>query len=353
MFQVIEKRLRFCTLIFEMIEQSTFIPAWWAKNPHVQTCFASLCRRPITPSYRPERLELSDGDFLDLVWVGQGVGPIVAVFHGLGGSLRSPYASGILNALNAQGFRAVLVHFRGCSGEINRVTRSYHAGETSDMMSVLSALRQRVGYDTPIYGLGYSLGGNALLKYLGESGKDCMLDAAVAVSAPMLLALCAKRLKEGASRVYQWHLLRSLKRNLILKMRKVKMNDVLALSEQEIAEVKDLPTFDDCITAPLHGFRGVDHYYESCSSRQYLRNIVKPTLILHSADDPFMFPEVLPRAEELSTNVTLEVSSKGGHVGFVAGAVPWKPIYWLEERIPGYFYGVAKNQAAVAKKSVA
>lgn len=336
-----------------MIKQSSFSPAWWAKNPHVQTCFASLCRRPATPSFRPERLELADGDFLDLVWVGQGIGPIIAIFHGLGGSMHSPYASGILNALNKQGYRAVLMHFRGCSGETNRSTRSYHAGETSDMKLVLSALRERVGYETPIYGLGYSLGGNALLKYLGESGEDCLLDAAIAVSAPMLLALCAQRLKEGASRIYQWHLLRALKRNLIIKMRKVQMGDVLGLSEEQVALVKDLPTFDDRITAPLHGFRGVDHYYESCSSRQFLKDIARPTLILHSTDDPFMFPEVVPRADELGAKVTLELSSKGGHVGFVSGKVPWKPVYWLEERIPDYFRSVGINQAAAAKKRVA
>ena len=336
-----------------MIKQSEFEPAWWAKNPHLQTCFASLFRRPTKPSYRPERLELPDGDFLDLVWVGQGIGPVVAVFHGLGGSMDSPYAAGILNALNANGFRAVLIHFRGCSGELNRATRSYHAGETADMQLVLSVLRERIGFETPIYGLGYSLGGNALLKYLGESTNDCLLNGAVAVSAPMLLAMCAKRLSQGASRFYQWHLLRSLKRNLILKMRKVHMKEVLPLSEEDIAKVNDLPTFDDCITAPLHGFRGVDHYYEACSSRQYLKSIVRPTLVLHATDDPFMFPEVVPRPDELGGEVTLELSPRGGHVGFVAGEVPWRPVYWLEKRIPEYFLELSSNQAAVARKSVA
>ena len=336
-----------------MIRQSEFEPAWWAKNPHLQTCFASLFRRPVTPSYRPERLDLPDGDFLDLVWVGQGVGPLVAVFHGLGGSIQSPYAAGILNALNAKGFRAVLIHFRGCSGELNRVTRSYHAGDTTDMQLVLSVLRERIGSATPIYGLGYSLGGNALLKYLGESADSCLLDGAIAVSAPMLLGMCAKRLNQGASRIYQWHLLRSLKRNLILKMRKVRMGDVLSLNEDEVSRVKDLPTFDDCITAPLHGFRGVEHYYEACSSRQFLKSVVRPTLILHATDDPFMFPEVVPDKSELGSGVTLELSPRGGHVGFVAGQVPWKPIYWLEKRIPEYFEELGTNQAAVARKSVA
>jgi len=336
-----------------MIKHSEFKPAWWAKNPHFQTCFASLFRRPSTPSHRPERLGLPDGDFLDLVWVGQGVGPLVAVFHGLGGSMDSPYAAGILNALNASGFRAVLIHFRGCSGELNRATRSYHAGETSDMQQVLTVLRERIGFETPIYGLGYSLGGNALLKYLGESQDQCLLDGAVAVSAPMLLGLCAERLNHGASRFYQWHLLRSLKRNLILKMRKVKMSGVLSLSESDVAKVKDLPTFDDCVTAPLHGFRGVEHYYETCSSRQYLKSIVRPTLILHATDDPFMYPEVVPNLNELGHEVILELSPRGGHVGFVSGEVPWKPVYWLEKRIPDYFSELRGNQAAVVRNSVA
>lgn len=336
-----------------MIKESEFVPAWWAKNPHFQTCFASLFRRLDTPAYRPERLNLPDGDFLDLVWVGQGVGPVVAIFHGLGGSMDSPYATGILNALNAQGFRAVLTHFRGCSGELNRATRSYHAGDTSDMRVVLSVLRERLGHETPIYGLGYSLGGNALLKYLGESGEDSLLDAAVAVSAPMVLALCAKRLNQGASRFYQWHLLRSLKKSLILKMKKVEMGSVLSLTESDVAQVRDLPTFDDCVTAPLHGFDGVDHYYQASSSRQFLKSIVKPTLILHASDDPFMFPDVVPGPNELGSGVTVELSSRGGHVGFISGAVPWKPVYWLEERIPDFFQTLKNTQAAVARNSVA
>ena len=320
-----------------MIKQSDFVPAWWARNPHLQTCFASLFRKSELPSFRPERLNLPDGDFLDLVWVGQGLGPVVAIFHGLGGSMESPYASGILNALNAQGFRAVLTHFRGCSGELNRATRSYHAGDTSDMRVVLAELRQRLGDDTPIYGLGYSLGGNALLKYMGETGEQALLDAAIAVSAPMSLALCAQRLNQGVSRGYQWHLLRSLKKNLILKMRQVEMDGVLKLSAEDVTRVHDLPTFDDCITAPLHGFRGVEHYYEACSSRQFLKAITKPTLILHASDDPFMFPNVVPQPEELGSGVTVELSSRGGHVGFIAGNRPWKPVYWLEQRIPEYF----------------
>lgn len=320
-----------------MTVTTTFKPAWWAKGPHLQTCFASLFRRVPMPSFRPERLTTPDGDFLDLVWVGQGMGPVVVVFHGLGGSVHSPYAAGILHALTGSGFRAVLIHFRGCSGELNRRKRSYHAGDTLDMAFVFRALHQRLGGETALVGLGYSLGANAMLKYLGEHGRESLLQAAVAVSPPMALNLCANRLGSGASRLYQWYLLRGLKRDLILKMQRFGLAKELGLTERDVSKINTLPAFDDQVTAPLHGFRGVTDYYDVCSSRRYLKTIATPTLIVHSEDDPFMYPEVVPRPEELSSAVALEITTHGGHVGFVAGKVPWKPEYWLEKRIPEYF----------------
>ena len=312
-----------------MISPSDFRPAWWLPNAHLQTLWPTLFRRGLKAALRRERLELPDGDFLDLDWTAGDTGPIVVVLHGLEGSSRSPYAQGILSALHEGGWRAVLMHFRGCSGEPNRLTRWYHSGETSDLALVVEWLRQR---RAPLAAVGFSLGGNVLLKWLGERGEQAPLAAAVAVSVPFDLKQCAIRLETSFSRLYQWKLLRSLQRNIRRKFSLLPCPVALA----DLRRAKTFREFDDLITAPLHGFVSADDYYARSSSRQYLKGIRIPTLILHALDDPFMTPDAVPRASELSPSVTLELSVRGGHVGFVEGTWPWTPNYWLEHRIPRY-----------------
>ncbi len=308
-----------------------FKPAWWCRGPHGQTLWARLARRPPHVALWRERLELPDGDFIDLDWTEKSSGPIVVVLHGLEGSSDSPYARGLLQAVERRGWRGVVMHFRGCSGEPNRLARSYHSGDTDDLDFLAATLRRREPH-TPLATVGFSLGGNVLLKWLGKAGSVTPLHAAVAVSVPFVLHGAAARLQQGFSRLYQWQLLRSLRDSVDAKRRHME----LPLKIRDLSELKNFRDFDEYVTAPLHGFDSADHYYTVSSSRQYLGGITVPTLLLHASDDPFMTESAIPRPDELSESVILELSPHGGHVGFVAGVWPWRPRYWLDERIPAY-----------------
>ncbi len=311
-----------------------FAPPWWLRSPHLQTLWPVLARPlPRVPLTR-ERLELPDGDFLDLDWTPGDRGPLVAVFHGLEGSSRSKYARGLLAAVHARGWRGVVMHFRGCGGAANRLPRSYHSGETGDMAFLLERLGRRHP-GVPLAAVGYSLGGNALLKHRGERGADALPCCAVAVSVPFDLDACARTMERGFARLYQWWLLRQL----LAKTRHKRRLGLLGPEYDRVGRWRTFRRFDDRVTAPLHGFRGVDDYYRRSSSRQYLRGIRTPTLVLHARDDPLMTPAVVPAPGELSPAVRLEVSAGGGHVGFVHGPHPLAPRYWLEERIPAFLEG--------------
>lgn len=315
-----------------VIHLSAFRPAWWLSSPHAQTLWPVLCRRRPDPPLRRECLELPDGDFLDLDWTIGERGPLVLVLHGLEGSSASHYARGLLAALVRQGWRGVVMHFRGRGGQPNRLARGYCAADTADIAYLVDRLREREP-TTPLTAVGYSLGGNALLKWLGETGANAPLRAAVAVSVPFVLDNTARRLRTGCSRLYQHHLLRALKRSYRQKFRQ-RQDGPVALTD--LPTLRDFYAFDDRITAPLHGYANVHDYYARASCRPYLRYIRVPTLILHALDDPFMHPEATPEADELSPSVRLELSSHGGHVGFVAGRWPWRAEYWLEQRIPEF-----------------
>lgn len=308
-----------------------FQPAWWCRGPHRQTLWARLMRHAPRLALQRERLELPDGDFIDLDWTETGSGPIVIILHGLEGSSDSPYARGILQAVERRGWRGVVMHFRGCNGEPNRLARSYHSGDTGDLAYFIDVLRRREPR-TPLATVGFSLGGNVLLKWLGKTGHQAPVRAAVAVSVPFDLHSAADRLQQGFSRLYQWQLMRSMRRSVAEKRRRME----LPLKIRDLSALKSFRDFDEHVTAPLHGFDNADHYYTASSSRQYLKGIAVPTLVLHARDDPFMTEAAIPRNDELSEAVTLELSAHGGHVGFVAGTWPWRPRYWLEERIPAY-----------------
>ena len=319
----------------QMIKQSDFKPAWWLPGPHLQTMFPVFLRRPVEIETRRERLHLSDGDFLDLEWAGNH-GPIVTVLHGLGGSIDSHYAKGILRELVANGWRGLLMHFRGCGGEHNRLPRTYHSGDSADLAFLVETLEQRFP-NTTLAVVGYSLGGSVLLKYLGETGKLNPLTAAVAVSVPFELDVASNKINKGFSKVYQWYLLRDIRLKLLEKYKGANP----PVERVVIENSRSFWEFDEKVTAPLHGFKGAQDYYERTSSRQFLKSISIPTLIIHSVDDPLMTPEAIAEPEELSEHLTFELSESGGHVGFVTGANPLQPRYWLEERIPiflsGYF----------------
>ncbi len=312
----------------------SFRAAWWLRSPHLQTLWPVFARRKAPLALRRERWELSDGDFLDVDWTGSGEGPIVAVLHGLEGSVESHYARGMMAAICSRGWRGALMHFRGCSGEPNRMARSYHSGETGDLDAFVAKIRSEHP-GTKLAVVGYSLGGNVLLKWLGEAAQARPVDCAVAVSVPFELAKTADRLERGFSRVYHWWLMRSLRASAVQKARLGRIHYDL----DELSRLRTFRAYDDRVTAPLHGFAGVDDYYARSSSRQYLTGIATPTLIVHALDDPFMTPDAAPGQDELSPNVEFDLTHRGGHVGFVSGAFPWRPKYWLEERIPEYLAG--------------
>lgn len=318
-----------------MIVRSRFTPAPWLRGPHRQTLFAAKLRPSPPISVERERLELPDGDFLDLAWLpaphAGDDAPLVVVLHGLTGSIESKYARGLLRRVQARGWRGVLMHFRGAGEQPNRLARGYHSGDTGDFGFVLDLLRKRYPA-AAMAAVGYSLGGNVLLKYLGERKSETPLSAATAVSVPFDLAICAESINRGLGRAYQRHLIDSMRAALERKFSDVEPPFPLP----DLAGLTDFRTFDDAITAPLHGFEDVDDYYTRASSRPFLRHIEVPTLVLHSADDPFMAPEVIPRADELSRAVRLELSEHGGHVGFVAADRWLRPVFWLERRIPAF-----------------
>jgi predicted alpha/beta-fold hydrolase len=310
-----------------------FKPAWWLRNSHLQTIWPALCRPSVRNIHlQRERLELPDGDFIDLDWMhAQGNGPIVIILHGLEGSIESHYAKSLLQAFANRGWRGVFMHFRGCSGEPNRLPRSYHSGETGDVNYVVKTLMKRdpgVG----VAAVGISLGGNVLLKWMGETGNDNPLKAAIAVSVPFELHKAADRVKHGFSRLYQWYFIRCLRDRLAKKFELTPTPFDISVMYQ----VQTMYDFDDQVTAPLHGFIDVDEYYNAASSRQYLSTITVPTLILQAKDDPFMTEDVIPDKKELSPSIQMEVTECGGHVGFVMGKYPWHPEYWLEKRIPDF-----------------
>jgi len=323
------------------MDANSFKPAWWLPGPHLQTLWQPLFRRRPAPVTRRERLETPDGDFLDVDWLGPDGGPIAILLHGLSGSSRSPYIRGMQSVLAKHGWRSAAMNFRGCSGEPNLTSRGYHSGDTRDLDFVYETLRRRYP-ESVIAAVGYSLGGNVLLKWLGERGNQVDLMAAAAVCVPLRLDLCAERLDHGVSRLYRNQLLLELKDYVRDKQRHL---ETIGRHEEaaELAKLGDLSPiesfweYDSRVVAGLYGFRDAHDYYGQSSARQYLQDIRRPTLVIQSRNDPFMTPAVLPAPDELSLDVSLEVTDSGGHVGFVCGRLPWRPEYWLERRIPAFF----------------
>lgn len=312
---------------------SEFKPAWWLPNSHLQTIWPAVCRPEIKNlTLERERLELPDGDFIDLDWCGRDQsGPIVLILHGFEGSIESHYAKGMMLAVKQRGWRGLFMHFRGCSGEPNRLVRGYHSGDTGDVEYVVKSIQERE-HQVQLAAVGYSLGGNVLLKWLGETGHENPLSAAIAISVPFELHKAADRIRQGFSRFYEWYLVKCARERLLQKFKQVSP----PFDVSELSGIDGIRDLDGKYTVPVHGFSSVDQYYAASSSRQYLRLIHVPTLLVHSKDDPFMTEDVIPDKKELSDHVKLEVTDAGGHVGFVAGTLPWRPLYWLEQRVPEF-----------------
>lgn len=261
------------------------------------------------------------------------------ILHGLEGDLDSHYAGSLVRRLAAEGFRPIFMHLRGCSGEPNRLDRFYHSGATEDLAEVLAALAEDPE-GPPLAAVGFSLGANLLLKYLGERDAP-LLEHAVAISAPFMLRDAMLRLNTGLSSIYRRYLITRLKTAY-----RRKFAERPSPLDLNLDTIQDFNAFDDRITAPLGGFAGVHDYYNRASCRQFLPHVRTPTLIIHALDDPFVFPSTVPFDDELGPGIRLELARRGGHVGFIAGALPWRPIYWLEERILRHLRETLRPQGA-------
>ena len=272
--------------------------------------------------------------------------PRILILHGLEGSARSHYARGMLAGAALRGWAADVLVFRSCGSKPNRVARSYHSGETTDLDLVVRRVNEAAP-EQPLGLAGVSLGGNVLLKWLGEHGSNvpAQLRGAVAISVPFDLARSTRHIDQGFGRVYQAHFLRSLKRKAHEKCRRFPNT----VSARVIDRARTLYQFDDAVTAPIHGFHNADDYYERSSSIRWLARIRLPTLLLSATDDPFLPPDVLDQVRAIardSPTLTLEFPDRGGHVGFVAGRLPWRPLYYAEWRAFDFLARQLMEQAA-------
>ena len=317
-----------------MPREIIYSPAWWVPGGHLQTLWGKLFRRqPVAPTIL-ERWDTPDGDFLEVHrLVSKPRAPRVLLLHGLEGSIRSHYAQGLLNEAARRGWGADLLIFRSCGSELNRTRRFYHSGETTDAAFVL----ERISREFPLAPLGIvgvSLGGNVLLKFLGERGKDLpnALRGAATISVPFDLARSSKRINRGFSRLYQRFFLGSLRRKAGEKAKR--FPDLAPVDR--IASLRTLEDFDNLITGPLHGFADAQDYYARSSSLPYLEAIRLKTLLISAIDDPMLPPEVLDEVAKIARkNPALEIDfvQKGGHAGFITGSVPWRPFYYAEYRV--------------------
>jgi predicted alpha/beta-fold hydrolase len=319
-----------------------FIAATGLSNPHLQTLAPRLIRKKALFEPFWQTLDTPDGDFLDIAWsenqrrIPSDRKPIFILFHGLEGCFYSPYANGLMKAFSDKGWLSVMMHFRGCSGKPNKLARAYHSGEITDARFFLKHLDKHYP-DRIKVAIGISLGGNMLANYLAHFNQEPLLNAATLVSAPLDFSACSQRIEQGFSRLYRGYLLSSLKKTALQKHHLLKGH--LGISYKNIERVTRLYQFDDLITAPLHGFKDADDYYQKCSGIHQLKKITLPTQIIHAKDDPFMTEDVIPRYV-LPDNIDYRLFDKGGHVGFITGSA-FKPRFWLEETLPTYYESLA------------
>lgn len=320
---------------------TSFTPALWLPHGHIQTIWPPLFRKQAPLQRQRERLSLPDGDFINLDWSGpeDGHEPLTILLHGLTGCSQSQYIIGLQHSLARQGLPSVAMNFRGCGGEPNDLTTGYHSGISSDLKLVTDALAAR--FPTRILmAVGYSLGSSVLIKYLAEEQESSRLQSAVAVSVPFELGQCSLRINEGFSRMYRDRFMKEMVAYIDAKkqhFQKQGWDDKLQILNDlgDLSTLKTFHEYDGYVTAPLHGYKSAEDYYQQCSARGHLKSVTTPTLILHAQDDPFLFPHSVPDISELSASTTMELTPGGGHVGFVSHS-GLKPVYWLEHRIPAF-----------------
>lgn len=288
-----------------------------------------------------ERWDTADGDFLDIHRLdAQPDAPRLFFLHGLEGTIRSHYVAGMFLEAKRRGWGADLMIFRGCGTEPNRAPRFYHSGETSDLAFALDRVLQEHPR-SPILLAGVSLGGNVLLKYLGELGRsvNSRIRGAAAVSVPFDLERGARHLAKGGARIYDRHFVRSLRRKALAKLERFPH----LFDAAELKKARSIYDFDDAVTAPVHGFADAHDYYSRSSSLGFIERIRVPTLLLSAVDDPFLPSEVLDEVRTIGARndrLTIEFPPHGGHVGFIAGTLPWRPFYYAEWRACEFLAGL-------------
>jgi predicted alpha/beta-fold hydrolase len=327
-------------------DRYSFHPAWWLRNGHAQTIWRRVVGSAPRVTYRRVRIETPDGDFLDLDWLDRperSASPLVIVLHGLEGSSQAKYVLGLLTEAAARGWDGVAVNFRSCSGELNRLPRFYHSGETQDLDWVVSSLITRSPH-RPLALVGFSLGGNVLLKWLGERGDKVpdQVRGAVAVSVPYDLGVAAHRVDHGFGRVYGRVFLRTLKAKALAKAERFPGLVDVGL----VRTLSSFAAFDEHVTAPIHGFAGAQDYWTRSSCVPWLEQIRRPTLLVSAGDDPFLPSAHLPH-ESVARSAWLdaEFPEGGGHVGFVHGAWPWSAAYWVDQRAAAFLDSLRSKEA--------
>ena len=315
--------------------ESTYHAPWWLPGGNLQTIYALSLGQTYSVSYRRERWQTPDEDFIDLDWLdGAADAPLVVLFHGLEGWSQSHYATSLMVELKRRGWRGVVPHFRGCSAEANCLARSYHAGDSEELDWILRRLKQQDA-QRRIYVVAVSLGGNMLLKWLGERAAAArpIVERAVSISAPLDLHAAGRQLDLGFNRfLYTRYFLQSLRPKILAKI----ATHGLAIEPRAVRACSTFRALDDLYTAPFHGFKNADDYWTQTSSKPWLKAIRVPTLLINARNDPFLPESALPNAEEVSDAVTLEFPRDGGHVGFVTGQFPGQ-LDWLPRRTVNFF----------------
>ncbi len=315
---------------------SNYRSPWWLPGGHLQTIYARYRCALSEIGYRRERWETPDGDFIDLDWIDaeRNDAKLLVLFHGLEGCSRSHYALTLMCRARQWGWRGVVPHFRSCSGEPNRLARAYHSGDTDEIDWILRRLKHRYPVAEMLV-IGVSLGGNMLLKWLGEQGSAAcqVVERAAGVSVPVDLHAAAGLLDHGANRIiYTRHFVRTLKEKILEKIHV----HGLTVDARRVSRAATFREIDDLYTAPLHGFKNAEDYWLRSSSKQWLKHIEVPTLLLNARNDPFLPPSAFPSQKDVSPVIKTVYPDSGGHVGFVSGGFAGE-LRWLPERIFRFF----------------
>jgi len=306
--------------------KNCYTPPLFFGNGHIQTIFPVIFRKVNSVCYKRERIETFDNDFLDLDWSTKGSRRLAIISHGLEGNTNRAYVKGMVKAMNNNGWDAMAWNYRSCSGEPNRLLRSYHNGVTDDLSWVINHAGQKYAYKE-IALIGFSLGGNLTLLYLGRERPDPIVKKAVVFSVPCDLKASAKVLANPANKLY-------MKRFLVMLHQKIKAKMKILpglIDDNGYEKIRDFKAFDDRYTAPVHGFKNALDYWKKCSSKPFIPDITVPTLIINAANDPFLPKACYPVAEAASNKqVKLCMPKSGGHVGFIS--FNKQNLYWSEKQ---------------------